>query len=71
MDQQLDNTVDISELLAIIGEQQVIARKREQKISELESQIAAMREAQTAAKSAIVPHEFTKGLIKTREEING
>lgn len=36
--------VDVSELLAIIGEQQVIARKREQKISELENKVRELEE---------------------------
>ena len=39
-----DTNVDIAELLAIIGEQQVMARKREQRISELQNMIKTLEE---------------------------
>jgi hypothetical protein len=36
--------VDVAELLAIIGEQQVMARKREQRINELQNKVKELEE---------------------------
>jgi hypothetical protein len=45
---ETQTNVDVVELLAIIGEQQVLARKREQRISELENALKAVNDARAA-----------------------